>query len=373
MTQTIPESIQQAFERTEHPFHMWEALQSTPEALATLFEAPVKEQIAEAAAALAGVDYVHLLGCGTSYFSGIAGTYALHALTGIPSAAHNAFEFAAYPPGRLDRSAVVAISHTGSTRVALDSVHLAAERGGVTIGLTDYPDSPLARAVDFPILGGGGREKSLPKTKSYPVSLLRHYLLAAQVAANSGGGGSELLKVLAQAPEHARALLSDSFPVTEELVAARLPASQIFIIGNGPNVATALDGRLKLQEAAQVPAHAWELEEAMHGPWSIINPGDWVFLLAMRGPGMAKARGLAEALKHVGVNLWVITDDPNSIAGARYRTLLPAGVPEIFTPLFAILPLYQFIYLTALALGKRPDCMRLADPRYLRARLALPR
>lgn len=373
MTQAIPESIRQAFERTEHPFHMWEGLQSTPEALATILEPPVQQQIAAAAEALAGVDGVHLLGCGTSYFSGIAGTYAFHALTGIPGAAHNAFEFAAYPPGRLERSAVIAISHTGSTGVALDAVRLAAQRGAVTIGLTDYPDSALAGAVAFPILGGGGREKSLPKTKSYPASLLRHYLLAARVAENRGGAGGEWAHALFRAPELARTVMADSLPLVEEVVAERLPASQVFLIGNGPNVATALEGGLKLQESAQVPAHAWQLEEAMHGPWSIINPGDWVILLAMRGPGLAKAQGLAEALQHIGVNLWVITDEPDAVPGARRVTRLPAGIPELFTPLFAILPLYQFTYLTALALGKRPDCMRLADDRYLRARLALPR
>ena len=53
MTQAIPESIRQAFERTEHPFHMWEGLQSTPEALATILEPPVQAQIAAAAEALA--------------------------------------------------------------------------------------------------------------------------------------------------------------------------------------------------------------------------------------------------------------------------------------------------------------------------------
>lgn len=373
MAQPIPESIQQAFERTEHPFHMWEGLESTPEALATLFADSVQQQIARAAAALAEVDYIHFLGCGTSYFAGIAGAYAFHSLTGIPGAAQSAFEFAAYPPGRLDRSAVVAISHTGSTRAALDAVRTASDQGAVTIGLTDYAESPLVSAVTYPILGGGGREKSLPKTKSYPVSLLRQYLLAARVAERSGRSSRELVEALSRAPELARAVLADSLPLIKQLVADRQPASQIFLVGNGPNVATALEGCLKLQESAQVPAHAWQLEEAMHGPWSIINPGDWVILLAMRGPGLSKAQGLAAALQHIEVNLWVITDEPDGVPGAQYRTLLPAGVPEVFTPLYAILPLYQFTYLTALALGKRPDCMRLADPRYLRARLALPR
>jgi len=250
---------------------------------------------------------------------------------------------------------------------------LAAAGGAVTVGLTDDPDSPLAREVKYPILGGGGREESLPKTKSYPASLLRHYMLAVRVGARKGRSVAELVPALAQAPEAARATLAGSLPLVEQIVATRSPDSQVFLIGNGPNVATAFEGALKLQESAQVPAHAWQLEEAMHGPWGIIDPGDLVILLAMRGPGLAKARGLAGALQHIGVNLWVITDDPAGISGAKYQTLLPGDAPELFSPLYAVLPLYQFTYYTALALGKRPDCMRLTDPRYLQARLALPR
>ena len=84
--------------------------------------------------------------------------------------------------------------------------------------------------------------------------------------------------------------MADSLPLVEEVVAERLPASQVFLIGNGPNVATALEGGLKLQESAQVPAHAWQLEEAMHGPWSIINPGDWVILWPCGGRALRRRR-----------------------------------------------------------------------------------
>jgi hypothetical protein len=40
-------------------------------------------------------------------------------------------------------------------------------------------------------------------------------------------------------------------------------------------------------------------------------------------------------------------------------------------PLFAILPLYQYTYFLALAQGIHPDNMRLADPRYLQARMLM--
>ncbi|HYF80212.1 MAG TPA: SIS domain-containing protein [Symbiobacteriaceae bacterium] len=372
----IPKSMEAAFERVAHPFHMWDGLMTTPEALTAVLAPDVQEQVRRAARAMADVGHVHLVGCGTSYFSAIAGTYAFHAVADMAATAHNAFEFSAYPPAALGQSALLAISHTGGTAVVLDCVRVARERGAVTIGLTDIPESVLAAAPAHVILGGGGREHSLPKTKSYPASLLRHYLLAVALAEGRGRGHGQtasLRAALAEAPAHTRQVLSDAEPLTRWLAENRRPGAQVFVLGAGPNLATALEGALKLQESAQVRAFGWELEEGMHGPWGIMEPGDLVILPVMRGPSMAKARGLAAALQHIGVTIWAITDDPDGLPGAHHVTHLPQDVPECFSPLYAALPLYQFTYFSALAEGKRPDCMRLADDRYLRARLALPR
>lgn len=363
--------MQAAFERTAHPFHMWDGLQSTPEALASLLEPEVTAQVTAAARAVAAAGHLHLVGCGTSLFAAIAGTYAFHAIADVPATAQGAFEFAAYPPAGLSGDAVLAISHTGGTAVVLEGVRLARERGAMTVGLTDMPESLLATAPAHVILGGGGREDSLPKTKSYPASLLREYLLAVAVAEARGKEVSCWRAALAAAPASARSVLEAAEPLARRLAAAG--PRQVFVLGGGPHSATALEGALKLQEAARVPAHGWELEEGMHGPWSVMEPGDLVILPAVRGPAMAKAKGLAAALRHIGVDIWAITDEPDWLPGARYQTLLPGDVPEVFSPMYAVLPLYLFTYFTALASGKRPDCMRLADERYLRTRRALPR
>jgi len=44
---------------------------------------------------------------------------------------------------------VIGISHTGTTRSVVESVRVAAERGAVTAALTNYRDSPLARAASI--------------------------------------------------------------------------------------------------------------------------------------------------------------------------------------------------------------------------------
>ncbi|HET7264011.1 MAG TPA: SIS domain-containing protein [bacterium] len=367
------EMLASALERSSHPFLMWEGVASVPATLRGTLRPERRGEVGRAAEALDGVQAVHLIGCGTSYFSAIAATYALPKIAGVPASAHDAFEFAAYPPAALDRAGLVAISHTGGTESVISALATARQRGAVTIGLTDVPWSPVAEAATVTILGEGGREPALPKTRSYVASLLRHYLLAAAMAARRERNADAYRRALETSPETARQVLDESAAQMQRLGAAAREWPRMFVIGAGPNLATAHEGALKLRETAHVPAHAWELEEAMHGPWVSIDPGDLVIVLAFQGPAFSKAAGFAAALAQIDARVWIITDAANSLPRATHVTRLGVAVPECLTPLYAVLPLYQFAYHVALARGVRPDAMRLDDQRYLAARMALPR
>jgi len=103
-----------------------------------------------------------------------------------------------------------------------------------------------------------------------------------------------------------------------------------------------------------------------------MNPGDLVVVYAVRGPSFEKAKNFVSAISSLGVTIWALTDEPSGIPGATYEIQLPQ-VPELISPLYSVLPVYQFVYYLALARGVRPDSMRLTDDRYLEARLKLPR
>jgi glutamine---fructose-6-phosphate transaminase (isomerizing) len=372
-TQPTAELLTSALGRTGHPFLMWDGIQSVPAALRGSLRPERRGEVSRAAEALDGVQTMHVIGCGTSYFSAIAAAYALPKIAGVPAAAHDAFEFAAYPPAGLDHAGLIAISHTGGTESVLSALSTARQRGAVTIGLTDVPWSPVAEAATCTILGEGGREPALPKTRSYTASLLKHYLLAAAMAARRGKTADAYLQALDASPDTAQQVLAASEPVAHRLGAEARRWARIFVIGAGPNLATADEGALKLQETAHIPALAWELEEAMHGPWVSIDAGDLVVLLAVQGPSFSKATGFAAALGRIGADVWMITDAPNAVAGRMHLTRLALAIPECLTPLYTVLPLYHFAYQAALARGVRPDAMRLDDERYLAARGALPR
>jgi len=372
MDQVIPESMKPSFDRTAHPFYMWEELMGTSDAMRDVFHSDINEHLKKAAKAMEEVTNIHLSGCGTSYFASIAATYFYHQVADVQAQAHNSFEFSAYPPAGLSRSAVISVSHTGGTGVALDALEIAGREGAVAVGVTDVEDSALAEKAPHVLLGGGTREKPLPKTRSYVTTVLKNFLLANEVAGQRGRQEETLTSYLESSPDVAQEVLDSNQKLAEMIAKSLSSQAKIYLFGAGPNLATVMEGSLKLQESVQAQSFGFELEEGMHGPWVTMEPGDLVIVYAMEGPSFDKAVRFVKALEKVGVQIWVLSNHQGEISGADYVTMLP-DVPEVISPLYGILPIYQFTYSLALSRGKRPDCMRLTDERYLDARLKLPR
>ena len=368
----IPKAVQGAFERTAHPYHMWDGIQSIPPGLEDVLSERTRGALREAAGAMLGKAPVHLVGCGTSYFAALASTYVFHAIPEVHSAAADGFEFLAYPPPGLQDSALVGISHTGGTPAVVQSIQMARAVRAVTVGITDVHNSALVSAAALLVPSTLGVEPALPKTRSYTASLLRLYLLAVELARLQGKDVSRFDRVLADSPRTAADLLGSLEAEANHLAQQLGSPRRIVVVGGGPNLATAMEAALKLTESALIGSYAWELEEAVHGTWASTQAGDLIIILAMDGPGFDKCLRLCTGMRTIDANVWVITDTDRAIPDANHVTRIRTpGVPELLSPLFSVLPLYQFTYFLALARGIQPDNMRLADPRYLKARMLM--
>jgi glucosamine--fructose-6-phosphate aminotransferase (isomerizing) len=295
-------------------------------------------------------------------------------VAGLPATAHNAFEYAAYPPPAAGRGALVALSHTGTTPdvVAAVQEHRAGDRPA--IALTDVPSSPLADACDGALVGPGGLEPALPKTRSYATALQRGYALALAVARRRGRQAPALAAALAEASDVAAALVRETETEVRRLAEAFAAAPRVVVIGGGPELATANEAALKITEAAGMHADAWEVEEAAHGTWASTGAGELAIVVAPEGRSSEHARRVARGMAAAGASVWVLGNGA-AVAGADAHTALPA-VDELAMPLFSVLPLYAFAYHLALLRGRNPDVMGTDAERYREARgimrLSLP-
>ena len=140
---------------------------------------------------------------------------------------------------------------------------------------------------------------------------------------------------------------------------------QIYAIAAGPNEATALELVIKAREAAYVPIDALHAEQFLHGPMVAFNEGDLLVAVAVPGNAYDRVAGICAVADGHGRQALdrrrARTSDPDATVFA-----LPE-LPEMLSPLLAVVPMQMLAYTMAALRGTHPDTFRRDDPRYKEA------
>ena len=316
----------------------------------------------EAAELLAPTDRVYVVGIGTSYHAALVGSWLLRA-AGLDARAVFSFDFALYPesfPVRAE-DAVVVMAHTGVKRFSGEAMARANAAGATVLSVgsltAEQPDSRLVlRTVE--------REQSSAYTSSHLAAMT----VLAQVAialgerqGNAGVGG--LRDALGGLPDQVADALrreGEVEPVAREAVARR-----VYAAGAGPNEATALELVIKAREAAYGQVDALAVEQFLHGPIVAVNEGDLAVLVQVPGAAAERIGEVAAVLDAMGARLWLV-GGPVAATPAATVFALPE-LPEVLSPLLAVVPMQILAYRMAALKGINPDTFRRDDPRYKEA------
>lgn len=247
---------------------------------------------------------VLLLGCGTSYYMGLAYAELREVGGNGLTDAVVASEWATRPATRTyDRA--VAISRSGTSIELLDAVRRLPEGLPVT-ALVGTPDSPLGQDPRCDVLDlSFADEESVVQTRfaTTGLSVLR------------AGLGDDLHQDLADA----EAALDADLPVQ--------PDHQLVMLGHGWATALAQEAALKCRESAAIWAEAYPDGEYRHGPLAVAGPHSLVW-------------GLTPLSK--------VLSDAVEATGARVEQ------PQ-FTPQAELVRVHRFAVRWAISRGRNPD------------------
>ncbi len=352
--------------RSGHPYFMYESIFAQPESARQALAAnqTTAEKLAEA---LAQKKRVYLVGIGTSSHAALAGEYFFRMLCGQKMDAQflQSFEFAHYPP-RIDaNTAVILVTHRGWKTFSEQATKMVKAAGAFSISVTGKnPQREVVLSEN--VLYTSEQETSSAHTVSY-VTALAVLLQLAQLTARTLGTVKKDFDVLTGLPELLKSALSLESQM--EALAERLKSRRrFFFLGCGPNVATALEGTLKMQETTFTASLGYEIEQFLHGPFASAEPESVVFLIAPPGAGQKRFVDTLKALKEIGAESVLLTENngffPDSLANHIFY--LPP-MNELVTPLAYVVPLQFFSYYMSLKLGHQVDLNHRDDPRYKKA------
>ena len=350
--------------RAGHPYHMHDAFYAQPGALRLLTRGQ-DGLLAAAAARLAEAPYVWLAGIGSSWHAALVGELLLARVgrLGPRARAVHGFELVHSWPDLGRGAALVAVTHRGGSRDITEAVARARGSGGVGIVVTGKGADPPAGVEHT--LRTVEQEVSATHTVSYTSALAMLAALAAAV-----GRDEATVQQLDALPDLLAMLLGQE--TWEDLAARFSGRRRYWVVGAGANTATALEAALKLNEAAWIPAIGLNADQFLHGPWAAVEPDDAVFVIAPPGSSRARCRDAARVAADIGASvLALVHEDDGEVARLATETIALPDVPELLSPIVAIVPLQLLTYHLAVLAGANPDTVRADQPGHGRARAAV--
>ena len=110
----------------------------------------------------------------------------------------------------------------------------------------------------------------------------------------------------------------------------------------------------------------------LHGPWAALEASDVVVLIAPPGPSYERCLALGKAATEIGAPIvGLVEEGDREISALCAHTVTLPTVPELLSPILAVVPLQLFTYHLPLQLGTNPDTMRSDQPAHGRARADL--
>jgi glucosamine--fructose-6-phosphate aminotransferase (isomerizing) len=308
---------------------------------------------------------VFLVACGTSYHACLASSYMFSKLAFLVTYPVIASEFVEQHGKSVNiDSTLLAVSQSGETADTLAAVNAARQRAATILGLTNAIGSTLTRVSRVYIGQQSGPEIGVAATKTFTSQLSVLAGLALRLAKKRGKVSQDEMDFLAEKleklPDTVETVIQTQEEKVKQIAKKYKDAKAFFFLGRGISTATAYEGRLKLMEIAYVPAIAFPAGESKHGPISLVEPGFPVVFICPKDETYKTLIGNVMEMKARGASIIAVIEEGDEEIKrlADDYIEVPAGTPEVLSPISFVVPLQLLAYYMAVERGYNPDTPR---------------
>ncbi len=292
-----------------------------------------------------------ILGCGTSWHAGLVGEYLIETLARIPVEVEYASEFRYRNPILYPTDIVIPISQSGETADTLAAVNIAKENGAFIYGICNVVGATIPRATDDGVYTHAGPEIGVASTKAFTSQVVVLIMMALKLArlknALPNDQINELLLELNRLPENLETLLQHIEPI-QHLAKTFDTATNCLYLGRGYNFPVALEGALKLKEISYIHAEGYPAAEMKHGPIALIDEEMPVIVIATKKGHYDKiVSNIQEIKSRKGRIIAIVSEGDETVKKLADHVIEIPISSEIFTPIYATLPLQLLSYYIA--------------------------
>ena len=296
-------------------------------------------------AALAAVERVHLLACGTSWHAALVGKFLIEELARVPVEVDYGSEYRYRDPIVDHRVVAIGISQSGETADTLSAMSAARERGAILLTISNTQGSEATRVSDGVIYTHAGPEIGVASTKCFTTQLVALYLFALYLRQVRGLPPDPALAAqLAHLPQAVDEVIQREAEI-EELARHYFRHENFLYLGRGINYPIALEGALKLKEISYIHAEGYPAGEMKHGPIALIDEDMPVVAIATGDRVYDKTRSNMQEVKARDGQVIALTDrDPEELAGLADAVIAVPRVSGLLQPVVNVVPLQLLAY-----------------------------
>jgi glucosamine--fructose-6-phosphate aminotransferase (isomerizing) len=251
-------------------------------------------------------------------------------------------------------SLVLGLSQSGRTPDVVEYVSRARELGAFTVAVTNDPGSELASAADATLPLGAGPELAVAATKTYLNQLGALVLLAAHLA----GDGPRVADGLRRTADALAALVDELERLLPTLVVPFSYVGRMFVVGRGPEFATAREISLKLLETCRVAAEPLTATDLAHGPVAALDALFPVWAIASPDETLPALQEAVRRARDAGATILASGSAASALGASDYVIPVPEAPLSLLGPLLSVAPGQLFAWALARAKGLDPDSPR---------------
>ncbi|MCI8387568.1 MAG: glutamine--fructose-6-phosphate transaminase (isomerizing) [Clostridiales bacterium] len=348
----------EAAERGGYAHFMLKEIHEEPEAMIKTLRPRIKDMLPDFSdekldtSALAKVERLHIVACGTAMHAGLIARGLFESLARIPVEVEIASEFRYNDPIIDESDLVIIISQSGETADSLAALRLAKEKGAHTLAIVNVTGSSIAREADSVLYTLAGPEIAVASTKAYTVQTSLLSLLAVECAMLRGrineSAARELVTELYERAPKAVAEMIDRADEVKAIAEEIKTCEDLFFIGRGADYYLSSEGSLKLKEISYIHSEAYAAGELKHGTISLVVPGIPVIALCTVPSLIEKMGSNIREVTARGANAIAVSF--KDVPEANKTVIIPTIDPRLaFLPAVTVLQLLA--YYTSVARG----------------------
>jgi glucosamine--fructose-6-phosphate aminotransferase (isomerizing) len=312
------------------------------------------------ASALAAIERIVIVACGTSWHAGLVGKFLIEELARVPVDVDYGSEFRYRTPLVNDRTLAIAITQSGETADTLGALREAKRHGARSIAICNVVGSMATREADGTVYTHAGPEIGVASTKAFTSQLVALQLFALMLGQARGALSLDASKPLVRALDALPVALEETLrlaPAIETLAGQIHKSRDLLYLGRGINYPIALEGALKLKEISYIHAEGYPAGEMKHGPIALIDEDLPIVALAPDDHVFEKSLGNIQEAKARGGRVIVVTNRSKAaeleglVDPARDVVLAVPDEDRLLMPVLMTIPLQLLAYFVAVRRG----------------------